>query len=111
MLKLGGMIKAKFDIALSELEELKGLGIAEWTEPRGGYFISLDVLPGTARRVYELMNDAGVTITAVGATHPYGIDPLDSNLRLAPTYPSDEDLRMAMKILTLAVRNAALETI
>lgn len=111
MLKLGGMIKAKFDIALSELEELKGLGIAEWTEPRGGYFISLDVLPGTARRVYELMNDAGVTITAVGATHPYGIDPLDSNLRLAPTYPSDEDLRMAMKILTLAVRIAALETI
>ena len=111
MLKLGGMIKAKFDIALGELEELKGLGIAEWTEPRGGYFISLDVLPGTARRVYELMNDAGVTITAVGATHPYGIDPLDSNLRLAPTSPSDEDLRMAMKILTLAVRIAALETI
>ena len=109
MLKLGSLIKAKFDIALRELEVLKDLGIAEWTEPRGGYFISIDVLPGTAKRVYELMNDAGVTLTAVGATHPYGVDPFDSNLRLAPTYPSDDDLQLAMKILTLAIRIAALE--
>jgi len=109
MLKLGAFIKNKFDITLNALNDLKGLGIASWTEPRGGYFISLDVMPGTAKRVYDLMKGAGVTLTEVGATHPYGIDPLDSNLRLAPTFPSDEDLALAMKILTLSVKIAALE--
>ena len=108
MLALGAFIKRKFDIALGELRSLKGLGIADWTEPNGGYFISLDVLPGTAKRVYQLMKDAGVALTAVGATHPYGIDPLDSNLRLAPTYPSDDELELAMKILALSVNIAAL---
>ncbi len=109
MLSLGGVIKRKFDIALGELSVLDGLGVAEWTEPRGGYFISVDVLPGTARRVFELMKNAGVTLTAVGATYPYGIDPLDSNLRLAPTYPTDDELALAVKILTVAIRIAALE--
>ena len=111
MLTLGKVIKKKFDIALKELGKLKGLGIADWYEPRGGYFISLDVLPGTAKRVYELMLDAGVTLTTVGATHPYGIDPTDSNLRLAPTYPSDADLALAMEALCLCIRIAALEKI
>ena len=109
MKKLGALIRNKFDISLDELSVLRGLGIAEWTEPNGGYFISLDVLPGTAKRVYVLMKEAGVTLTDVGATHPYGIDPEDKNLRLAPTYPTDEDLRLAMRILTVAVRIAALE--
>ncbi len=109
MLKLGADIKAKFDITLGELEGLRGLGIAEWTEPRGGYFVSLDVLPGTASRVFELMRGAGVTLTTVGATYPYGKDPLDTNLRIAPTYPSAGELAMATSILVLAVKLAALE--
>lgn len=111
MLTLGGVIKEKFDITLKNLGTLSGLGIAEWTAPRGGYFISLDVMPGTAKRVYELMKEAGVTLTPVGATFPYGIDPEDKNLRIAPTYPSDEDLALATEILALAVKLAALEKI
>ncbi len=109
MQKLGGVLKEKFDITLSALEELNGLGIAEWTKPNGGYFISLDVMPGTAKRVFELMKGAGVTLTQVGATYPYGIDPEDKNLRIAPTYPKNEDLSLAVKILTLAVKLSALE--
>ena len=109
MLDLGGVIKAKFDIAIEKLEELSGLGIAEWTEPKGGYFISVDAMKGTAKRVYELTRDAGVTLTAVGATYPYGVDPDDSNLRLAPTYPADVELALACEILVLAIKLAALE--
>ena len=111
MLTLGKVIKGKFDISLSKLEELRGLDIAEWTEPRGGYFISVDTMPGTAKRVYELAEGAGVTLTAVGATFPYGIDPDDSNLRLAPTYPTDSELALACEILVLSIKMAALEKI
>lgn len=109
MRRLGRKIRVKFDIAEQTLAELSGLGVAEWTVPRGGYFISLDTLPGCAVRVYGLMREAGVTLTKVGSTFPYGQDPQDRNLRLAPTYPSDEELRLAMQILTVAVRLAALE--
>lgn len=109
MMKLAELIRVKFDITLGKLSALSGLGIAEWTEPVGGYFISLDVLPGTAKRVYSLMKDAGVTLTSVGATYPYGIDPEDKNLRIAPTYPTNEDLSLATEILTVAVKLAALE--
>lgn len=109
MMKLAELIRVKFDITLGKLSSLSGLGIAEWTEPVGGYFISLDVLPGTAKRVYSLMKDAGVTLTSVGATYPYGIDPEDKNLRIAPTYPTNEDLSLATEILTVAVKLAALE--
>ena len=109
MLDLGKVIKVKFDIALSKLDELSGLDIAEWTDPKGGYFISVDVMKGTAKRVYDLTSGAGVTLTPVGATFPYGIDPDDSNLRLAPTYPSDVELALACEILVLAIKLAALE--
>ena len=109
MLDLGAVIKSKFDIAIGKLSALKGLDIAEWTEPKGGYFISVDTLPGTAKRVFELAAGAGVTLTTVGATYPYGIDSEDSNLRLAPTYPSDEDLALATEVLVLAIKLAALE--
>ena len=109
MMILAEFIGKKFDITLDSLSALDGLGIAEWTRPRGGYFISLDVLPGTARRVYDLMSEAGVTLTAVGATFPYGVDPEDKNLRIAPTYPSDDEVEKATKILALTVRLAALE--
>ena len=109
MLSLGGVIKEKFDIALASLEKLRGLDIADWTEPKGGYFISVDTMKGTAKRVFELMSNVGVTLTAVGATYPYGVDPDDSNLRLAPTYPTDDELALASEILVLAIKIAALE--
>lgn len=111
MKKLGAAIKTKFDITLGALALLDGLDIAEWTEPYGGYFISLDVKVGSASRVFELMKSAGVTLTQVGATYPYGKDPEDKNLRIAPTYPSDNDLSLACEILTLTVRMAALEAL
>ncbi len=109
MMRLAEFIGKKFDITLSTLSDLEGLGIAKWTSPRGGYFVSLDVLPGTATRVYELMKGAGVTLTTVGATYPYGVDPEDKNLRIAPTYPTDLELETACRILVLTVKMAALE--
>jgi DNA-binding transcriptional MocR family regulator len=109
MMTLAKLIGKKFEITLKNLEALEGLGIAEWTKPRGGYFVSLDVMPGTAKRVFALMQEVGVTLTSVGATYPYGIDPEDKNLRIAPTYPTDEELDLATRILTLAVKLAALE--
>ncbi len=111
MKKLGAALKTKFDIAINALKTLDGLEIAEWTEPYGGYFISLDITMGSATRVYNLMKEAGVTLTAVGATHPYGKDPKDRNLRLAPSYPTDEDLAIACEILALTVKMSALEKI
>lgn len=109
MRRLGSRIREKFDVALSALSALDECGIATYTRPRGGYFISLDVFPGTAKRVYELSRVAGVTLTPAGATCPHGVDPEDRNLRLAPTYPTNEDLRVAMEILVLAVKIAATE--
>ena len=109
MMILASFIGKKFDITLASLSRLDGLGIASWTKPRGGYFVSLDVMPGTAKRVFTLMRDAGVTLTSVGATYPYGIDPEDKNLRIAPTYPTDDEVKVATEILTVAVRIAALE--
>jgi len=109
MMKLAELIGKKFEITLSALSRLEGLGIAEWSKPNGGYFISLDVMEGCAKRVFELMKEAGVVLTPVGATYPYGIDPYDSNLRIAPTYPTDEELRLACDVLVVAVKLAALE--
>ena len=109
MMILAEFIGRKFDITLKSLDALEGLGIAEWTKPRGGYFVNLDVLPGTAKRVYQLMKEAGVTLTSVGATYPYGVDPLDRNLRIAPTYPADDEVKQATEILVLTVKLAALE--
>lgn len=109
MMRLADLIGKKFEITLGAFEKLRGLGIAEWTKPNGGYFVSLDVMAGCAKRVYELMSGAGVVLTAVGATFPYGVDPEDKNLRIAPTYPTDEELSLACEILVVAVKMAALE--
>ena len=109
MMKLAALIRRKFEITLNALSKLEGLDIAEWTKPNGGYFISLDVMEGCAKRVFELMREAGVVLTPVGATYPYGIDPYDRNLRIAPTYPTDEELRLACDVLVVAVKLAALE--
>ena len=112
MKKQAQHLSRRFTIVLDTLkQDLGETGIATWTEPRGGYFVSLDVLPHTAKRVYDLCTAAGVTLTKVGATFPYGVDPEDKNLRLAPSYPSVDDLSQAMRVLTLAVRLAALEAL
>ena len=112
MKKQAAFLRARFSIVLDTLaRDLSKTGIATWTVPHGGYFVSLDVLPHTAKRVYELCAAAGVTLTKVGATFPYGKDPEDKNLRLAPSYPTTADLALAMNVLTLSVRIAALESL
>ena len=110
MKRHANIIKPKFDIVTSIFErELGGLGIAEWTEPKGGYFISLNTNDGLARRVYRLAMKTGVALTPAGATFPYGRDPRDRNLRIAPTFPNNEELQMAIEILCLCVKKAACE--
>ncbi len=104
------VLRPKFEACLKSFErELSGLGIAEWTKPLGGYFISMMVLEGTAKRVGDLCKEAGLAITKPGATYPYGKDPLDSNIRIAPSYPSVKDIAAAADVLSVAVKYAALE--
>ncbi|MBQ6932493.1 MAG: aminotransferase, partial [Clostridia bacterium] len=110
MKRHAAILKPKFDIVLKTLDrDLMGLGIAEWTHPNGGYFVSLDVMHGCAKRVVELCRLAGVVLTNAGATFPYGLDPNDTNIRIAPSYPSLDELRDAMQLVCIAVKLAALE--
>ncbi|MBQ6119073.1 MAG: aminotransferase, partial [Clostridia bacterium] len=101
-------LRPKFETVLRVLdEELSGLDIARWSKPKGGYFISLDVTTGSAKYVEELCRNCGVTLTPVGATFPYGKDPDDRNIRLAPSFPSVEEIELAAKIIAASVRLAA----
>jgi aspartate/methionine/tyrosine aminotransferase len=110
MLRHRALLAPRFDRVLEVFErELGPLGIAQWTRPRGGYFIALDVQPGTARRVVELAGRAGVTLTPAGAPFPGGIDPQDRTLRIAPSSPSIEQLGRAAEVVALCVRLAAAE--
>jgi DNA-binding transcriptional MocR family regulator len=90
-------------------ERLDGLGIATWTHPRGGYFVSLDVLPGTASRVIELAKAAGVALTPAGSAYPYRNDPTDGNIRLAPSFPVLGEVTGAMEAVATCVQLAAAE--
>ena len=104
------ILRPMFDCVLNTFKrELGGLGIASWGNPRGGYFISLDVADGCAKRVFNLMSEAGITLTDVGATYPYGKDPHDRNLRIAPSYPTVEELQKAIDVLCVCVKLAAAE--
>lgn len=104
------ILRPKFESVLNELEkELKDSGIARWTTPKGGYFISLWVLNGCAKRVVQLCANAGMILTPAGAPFPYGYDSEDSNIRIAPSYPSVEEIEKASKVLCTAVKYAALE--
>lgn len=110
-MRLHGMVlKPKFDTVISTLRsELGPTGIAEWTEPKGGYFISLDVADGTAAETYRLAAEAGVKMTKAGATFPYGRDPRDRNLRLAPSYPTKEELAEAIHVICVCAKLAYLD--
>lgn len=100
----------KFRVVLDWLSrEIKPLCIAHWTEPKGGYFISLYAMPGTAKRIWQLCRDAGVVLTNAGAAYPYRRDARDSHLRIAPSLPPVEELEKAMEVLTISIKLSALE--
>ena len=96
------LIRPKFEAVLRVLDEaleglgsLEDLGVATWSRPRGGYFVSLDTAPGCARAVVEMAGRAGVKLTPAGATFPYGVDPQDRNIRIAPTLPGLDEIETA----------------
>ena len=112
MKKHADFIRPKFEKVLSILErELGTLGVGEWTNPRGGYFISFDSKQHCADKIYELCKDAGVTLTGAGATYPYGKDPENKNLRIAPTFPTLDELEKATELFALAVKLASVRAI
>lgn len=110
MQRHAAVLAPKFTAVLDALRtEIAPLQIATWTEPKGGYFVSVNAMPGTAKRVVALMKEAGVILTGAGATYPYGKDPADSNIRIAPSLPPVEELQQAMEVFCLCLRIAALE--
>lgn len=110
MKKHAEVLRPRFDIVVNKLgENLDEFGIIRYNRPRGGYFVCVDVLDGTAKRVVELCKEAGVNLTGAGATYPYGNDPHDSNIRIAPSFPTLEDLSKAMDVFCVCTRLAALE--
>lgn len=110
MKKHADVIRPKFAAVLDTLEaELSGLGIGSWIKPRGGYFISFDSMPGCAKAIVAKCKALGVVMTGAGATYPYGKDPQDSNIRIAPTFPSIEEMQVASKVFVLCVKLASVE--
>lgn len=104
------IIAPKFEVVLNNLEkELSPLGIASWNNPNGGYFISVNTFSGCAKRVVALCKEAGVVLTPAGATFPYGIDPEDKNIRIAPTFPPVSELIIAIDLFCLCVKLASVE--
>jgi aspartate/methionine/tyrosine aminotransferase len=109
MAKHAALIRPRFESVLATLEqELGGSGMGSWLSPRGGYFISFDTLPGLAREVVQLADDIGVKLTPAGATFPYGQDPRDSNIRLSPTFPSEEDVQATADAFVVCVKQASI---
>ena len=110
MKKHKAVLQPKFEIVLGALEkELAPTATASWTKPNGGYFVSVDVLGGTAKRVVQLCKEAGVVLTGAGATYPCGNDPEDSNIRIAPSFPPNEELEQAMEVFCICAKLAACE--
>ena len=104
------VLQPKFEIVLNALDkELAPTATAQWTKPNGGYFVSVDVLPGTAKRVVQLCKEAGVVLTDAGATYPLCKDPKDSNIRIAPSFPPNSELEQAMEIFCICAKLAACE--
>lgn len=110
MKKHAQIIKPKFDIVLNALEKnIKPLGIGSWHSPKGGYFVCFDTEKGCAKRVIELCKNCGVTMTPAGSTYPYHNDFDDTNIRIAPTFPSEEELKVAIDVFCICVKLATLE--
>ena len=110
MKKHAALIAPKFQIVLHTLEtKLEGKGIARWHNPRGGYFVSVNLLDGCAKETIRLLKEAGVVMTGAGATYPYGKDPQDSNIRIAPTFPPVEELKTAMELFCICAELAAVK--
>lgn len=108
MEKLGTMLREKFDVVLGRLEkEFGNNDFLKWTKPYGGYFISVDTLPNCAKETVRLAKECGLILTDAGCSYPYGKDPLDSNIRIAPSYPTVEDLAKAMDVFCVCVKLAA----
>ncbi|MFR8236944.1 MAG: aminotransferase [Dorea sp.] len=106
------IMRPKFDTVLNTLErELGGLGIGSWLSPRGGYFISFDSMEGCAKKIVAKAKEAGLIMTNAGATFPYGKDPKDSNIRIAPSYPTEEELAVATQIFVLSVKLVSIDKI
>ena len=104
------LMAPKFQIVLEVLDrEIAPLGFAQWNKPKGGYFVSLNTMPGTAKRALALCKEAGVVMTDAGATYPYGIDPMDTNIRIAPSLPPVAELEQAMAVFCLCLKIAAFE--
>ncbi len=112
MRKHAAILRPKFEAVLEGLEKnLAGLEIGEWTKPRGGYFISFNALDGCAKRIVAKAKEAGLIMTTAGATFPYGKDPHDSNIRIAPSFPTPEELAVATEIFVLSVKLVSAEKI
>lgn len=110
MKKHAGILGPKFRTVLDSLDkEIAPLGIATWQQPKGGYFVSVNAMPGTAKRTIALCKEAGVVMTGAGATFPYGKDPEDSNLRIAPSLPPVAELDAALEVICTCLKLAALE--
>ena len=104
------LMAPKFQMVLEVLDrEIAPLGFAQWNKPKGGYFVSLNTMPGTAKRALALCKEAGVVMTDAGATYPYGIDPMDTNIRIAPSLPPVAELEQAMAVFCLCLKIAAFE--
>lgn len=110
MKKHAAIMRPKFELVLDTLErELGGLGIGTWTKPLGGYFISFNSMDGCAKAIVEKCKEAGVTLTGAGATYPYKKDPHDSNIRIAPSYPTLEELKITAELFVLCVKLVSVE--
>ena len=110
MIKHADLMRPKFEAVLDVLEkELGGLEIGTWTRPRGGYFISFDAMDGCAKAIVAKCKEAGVVLTGAGATFPYGKDPKDSNIRIAPSFPTSEEMAMATDLFVLCVKMVSVE--
>lgn len=110
MKKHAELLRPKFEAVLTVLEsELTGLGIGSWIKPRGGYFISFEAMPGCAKSIVAKCKELGLVLTGAGATYPYGKDPKDSNIRIAPSFPTPEEMMEATKMFVLCVKLASIE--
>ena len=110
MRKHADLLRPKFEAVQDVLDkELSGLGIGRWTKPNGGYFISFQTMDGCAKAIVAKCKEAGVVLTNAGATYPYGIDPKDSNIRIAPSFPTPEEMAVATDLFVLCVKLVSVE--